>query len=204
MATTVGNILRLSHAGIVLAQHGVRFVPAGSKPPFALYLARAATLPIRALTWPFRIGQPKARRVAAALASLGPSYMKLGQFLATREDVIGPENWPATCSHLQDKCRAFSMAEARSAVEDAHWAASSKTTSSNSAPRRRRVDRPGAQGLRDRAAAMAPKSVAVKILRPDVESSFKRDLDSYYLRGPQIEHWRAATRRLRPMAVVET
>ncbi len=54
MATTVGNIFRLSRAGFVLAQHGVRFVPEGTKVPFALYLARAATLPIRVLTWPFR------------------------------------------------------------------------------------------------------------------------------------------------------
>ena len=57
MASTLGNILRLSRAGIVLAQHGVRFVPAGTKAPLALHLARAATLPIRALTWPFRIGR---------------------------------------------------------------------------------------------------------------------------------------------------
>ena len=60
MASTLGNILRLARAGIVLAQHGVRFVPEGMKVPLALHLARAATLPIRALTWPFRIGQPKA------------------------------------------------------------------------------------------------------------------------------------------------
>jgi ubiquinone biosynthesis protein len=45
MATTLGNILRLARAGIVLAQHGVRFVPAGTRAPFALHLARWATLP---------------------------------------------------------------------------------------------------------------------------------------------------------------
>ena len=55
MATTLGNILRLARAGIVLAQHGVRFVPAGTKAPLALHLARWATLPIRVLTWPFRV-----------------------------------------------------------------------------------------------------------------------------------------------------
>ena len=66
MASTLGNILRLARAGIVLAQHGVRFVPAGTKVPLALHLARVATLPIRALTWPLRLGQPKERRVAGA------------------------------------------------------------------------------------------------------------------------------------------
>ena len=56
MATTLGNILRLARAGIVLAQHGVRFVPAGTRVPIALHLARWATLPIRAVAWPFRSG----------------------------------------------------------------------------------------------------------------------------------------------------
>ena len=36
MATTFGNLLRLSRAGIVLAQHGVHFVPAGV--PIAAWL----------------------------------------------------------------------------------------------------------------------------------------------------------------------
>jgi ubiquinone biosynthesis protein len=91
MASSLASILRLCRAGVVLAQHGVRFVPAGVKVPWALHLARAATLPIRALTWPLRIGRPQEARVADALTSLGPSYIKLGQFLATRADLIGPE-----------------------------------------------------------------------------------------------------------------
>src|SRR4051812_17400528 len=118
MASTLGNILRLTRAGIVLAQHGVRFMPAGTKVPFVLHLARIATLPIRALTWPFRIGQPKGRRVAAALTSLGPSYIKLGQFLATRPDLIAPE-LARDLSHLQDKLPPFAMGQARKAIAEA-------------------------------------------------------------------------------------
>src|SRR4029079_11465846 len=102
MATTAGNILRLSRAGLVLAQHGVEFVPAGTKTPLALHVARALTLPIRAPTWPFRAAPPKASRVAHALASLGPSYIKLGQFLATRADLIGLE-LAKDLSRLQDR-----------------------------------------------------------------------------------------------------
>jgi ubiquinone biosynthesis protein len=117
MASTVGSILRLSRAGIVLAQYGVEFVPEGTKPPLALHLARAATLPVRILTWPFRAGRPKAARVAGALTSLGPSYIKLGQFLATRADLIGPE-LAGDLRHLQDRLPPFSMAEARNAIED--------------------------------------------------------------------------------------
>jgi ubiquinone biosynthesis protein len=112
------NTLRLARAGFVLAQHGVRFVPSGMPVPLPLKIARAATVPIRFLTAPFRGDEPRATRVASALAALGPSYVKLGQFLATRADVIGPE-LSADLRHLQDKAEPFSMAEARSAVEHA-------------------------------------------------------------------------------------
>src|SRR5262249_59708388 len=118
MATAAGNVRRLARAGVVLAQHGVRFVPRGSPIPLPLRLARAATLPIRLLAWPFRRGRAQDTRVAEALTSLGPSYIKLGQFLATRADLIGAE-LAQDLQHLQDKLPAFSLPEARTAIADA-------------------------------------------------------------------------------------
>ena len=201
MASTIGNILRLARAGIVLAQHGVRFVPAGTKVPLVLHLARAATLPIRALTWPFRARQPKARRVAGALTSLGPSYIKLGQFLATRADLIGPE-LARDLSHLQDKLPPFPMREARKAVEEAlggrledHFAEFGPPVAAASIAQVHKavaVD----NGVR--------RDVAVKILRPGIERRFRRDLASYVFAARQIERWHPPTRRLRPIAVVDT
>ena len=201
MATTVGNILRLSRAGLVLAQHGVEFVPAGTKAPFALQLARALTLPIRALTSPFRAARPKASRVAQALASLGPSYIKLGQFLATRADLIGPR-LAQDLRSLQDRLPPFSMKEARRAVEEALGG--------------RLEDHFAEFGTPVAAASIAqvhkavvmengvPREVAVKILRPGIERRFQRDLDSYFFAARQIERFHPPTRRLRPVAVVET
>src|SRR6516164_9819933 len=201
MATTLGNILRLMRAGIVLAQHGVRFVPTGSRVPLSLKLARAATLPIRALTWPFRLRQPKERRVAAALTSLGPSYIKLGQFLATRADLIGAE-LADDLGHLQDRLSPFSMAEARKAIEEElggrledHFADfASPVAAASIAQVHRAVVVDGA----------ASRDVAVKILRPGIERRFRRDLDSYFFAARQIERWQPPARRLRPVAVVET
>ena len=201
MASTVGNIFRLSRAGVVLAQHGVEFVPPGTRPPVALSLARAATLPIRILSWPFRAGRPKARRVANALASLGPSYIKLGQFLATRADLIGPE-LAGDLRHLQDKLPPFSMREARRAVEEAlggklddHFAEFGPPVAAASIAQVHKavvIE----NGVR--------REVAVKILRPGIEKQFKRDLDSYFFAARQIERFHPPTRRLRPVAVVET
>ncbi len=201
MASTLGNIFRLARAGIVLAQHGVRFVPAGTKVPLVLHLARAATLPIRALTWPLRLRTPKERRVAGALTSLGPSYIKLGQFLATRADLIGPE-LAKDLRHLQDRLPPFSMREARKAVEEAlggrlegHFAEFGPPVAAASIAQVHKavvVD----NGVR--------RDVAVKILRPGIERRFRRDLDSYSFAARQIERFHPPSRRLRPVAVVDT
>lgn len=202
MATTVGNVLRLSRAGLVLAQHGVRFVPAGVKAPFALHLARALTLPVRLLTWPFRLGQPKAARVAAALTSLGPSYIKLGQFLATRADLIGPE-LARDLKHLQDRLPPFSMKEARRAIEEAlggrledHFAEFGPPVAAASIAQVHKAVVIEQDGSR--------RAVAVKVLRPDIEKRFRRDLDSYFFAARQIERFHAPSRRLRPVAMVDT
>jgi ubiquinone biosynthesis protein len=201
MASIIGNVLRLARAGHVLAQHGVRFVPAGTRVPIALHLARAATLPVRALTWPFRKRQPKEQRVAAALTGLGPSYIKLGQFLATRPDLIGAE-LASDLGHLQDRLPPFPMREACRAVEEAlggrvedHFAEFGPPVAAASiAQVHRAVVAEG--GVR--------RDVAVKILRPGIEQRFRRDLDSYFFAASQIERFHPPTRRLRPVSVVQT
>ncbi|MFZ8338255.1 AarF/UbiB family protein, partial [Staphylococcus aureus] len=47
------------------------------------------------------------------------------------------------------------------------------------------------------------RAVAVKVLRPNVERRFQRDLDSYAFAARQIERWYPPARRLKPQAVVE-
>ncbi len=194
------NIFRLAKAGIVLAGHGVSFVPKGQKVPFALTLARAATLPFRLIAWPFNAGQAKETRISRALASLGPSYIKLGQFLATRADIIGVE-LAADLSHLQDRLPPFSDAEARAAVEEAlggrledHFAEFGPAVAAASIAQVHKaiVIENGQR-----------REVAVKILRPGVERRFKNDLDSFAFAARQIERFHPPTRRLKPMAVVD-
>jgi ubiquinone biosynthesis protein len=194
------NTLRLARAGFVLAQHGVRFVPSGMPVPLPLKIARAVTAPIALLSSYFRREQPRATRVSSALTELGPSYVKLGQFLATRADVIGPE-LSADLRHLQDKAEPFSMKEARSAVERAlggriedHFVEFGPPVAAASIAQVHKafVMEDGAR-----------KPVAVKILRPNIEKRFNRDLDSYYFAARLIERFYAPARRLKPVAVVD-
>ncbi len=201
MASAPINLLRLARAGLVLAQHGVRFVPQGTKTPLALKLAHVATLPVRLMAWPFRAGKPRDSRIADALASLGPSYIKLGQFLATRGDLIGPE-LAGDLRHLQDRMPPFSMEEARRAVEEAlggrlesHFVEFGPPVAAASIAQ---VHKAIVVENGER------RKVAVKILRPGIERRFKRDLDSYYFAARAIERFHPPSRRLRPVAVVDT
>jgi ubiquinone biosynthesis protein len=201
MANALTNTWRLARAGIVLAQHGVRFVPKGQPVPLALRLARLAALPITLVAAPFNAGKPKQRRISSALAALGPSYIKLGQFLATRQDVIGSE-LAGDLGHLQDRLPPFGMDEARRAVEAAlggkledHFAEFGPPVAAASIAQVHKAVVIQPDGSR--------RTVAVKILRPNVEKRFKRDLDSYFFAARLIERLHAPSRRLRPVAVVE-
>ena len=202
MATALTNLLRLARAGLTLAQYGVRFVPKGMKVPLALHVVHAMTLPVRIVTWPFRLGRPRDARVATALATLGPSYIKLGQFLATRADVIG-EELATDLRHLQDRLPPFSMAEARRAVEAAlggrledHFAEFGPPVAAASIAQVHKAVTVARDGTR--------RTVAVKILRPGVERRFKNDLDSYYFAARLVERFHPPSRRLKPVAVVDT
>ncbi len=202
MASTVLNLIRLGRAGLVLAQHGVRFVPKGVTPPLPVRLALLATAPLRALTWPLRLGKPAETRTAVALTKLGPSYIKLGQFLATRGDLIGPE-LARDLSHLQDRLPPFSMAEARRAAEEAlggkledHFIAFGPPIAAASIAQVHKAD------VLDKATGQR-RTVAVKILRPGVERRFKADLDSYRFAAGLIEKYYPPARRLQPVAVVQ-
>jgi ubiquinone biosynthesis protein len=201
MAGALTNTLRLAKAGLVLAQHGVRFIPEGTSVPPGLRLARALTAPIRWVAAPFQTTRAPEARLAAALTSLGPSYIKLGQFLATRPDVIGPE-LAQDLAGLQDNLPPFPMAKARRAVEQAlggrltdHDAEFGPAVAAASIAQVHKAMVVDERGRRE---------VAVKILRPGVERRFRNDLDSYYFAARQIERIYPPAQRLKPTAVVDT
>ncbi|MEE9590316.1 MAG: 2-polyprenylphenol 6-hydroxylase [Hyphomicrobiaceae bacterium] len=201
MASPLGDILRLARAGLSLAQHGVHFVPDGAPVPVALRLAQLVTLPWRALTWPFRAGRTRQARLVSALTGLGPSYIKLGQFLAARPDLVPPD-LAEDLSSLQDRLPPFSMRQSEQAIGEAFGRPTGElfvefgppvAAASIAQVHKAVVDAGGAR-----------KEVAVKVLRPEVERRFAQDLSSFYFAARQIERFHPPSRRLRPVAVVDT
>src|SRR6266446_5872192 len=105
------NLARLVQIGLILARHDALFM----LDRIAVLLPLLAILRLlrsRDLLAAARPGQ----RLAAALHALGPSFIKLGQLLSTRADLLG-EQFAADMSQLQDRLPPFPGAVARLIVE---------------------------------------------------------------------------------------
>lgn len=138
-----------------------------------------------------------ANPAAAALATLGPSYIKLGQFLATRPDLVGVHR-AFDLKSLQDRLPPFPMEDARRIIR-ANLGADTETLFSEF-------------GLPVAAASIAQvhkavasdgRVLAVKVLRPGVARRFASDLGSFYFAARLMEKASAEGRRLRPVAAVQ-
>ena len=197
MINAVISMARLARAGFIFARHGITLLPDDPELPAPIKLVR------RLLSAIFRgsNSEDRSRRLVEALTKLGPSYIKLGQFLATRDDIIGSQN-ARDLSALQDRLPPFSMAEARIAVQDALGQPVEALFSSFGAP-------VAAASIAQVHKATTTdgghsREVAVKILRPAIEARFQRDLESYFFAARAIEKLHQPSRRLRPVAVVDT
>ncbi|NWH09102.1 MAG: 2-polyprenylphenol 6-hydroxylase [Alphaproteobacteria bacterium] len=142
------------------------------------------------------------QRLAAALSALGPSHIKLGQFLATRSDILGAEV-AGDLSSLQDDVAPFSMESARAAVAEAFGAPVEALFT--------RFDPPIAAASIAQvhpAEMLLPdggtQRVAVKILRPEIEAEFARDLSAFALAARLAARFGGdEARRLRPLEIIQ-
>ena len=110
MITGIAHLVRLARAGLVFAREGVfALVDPAQVPVPARLVVRAARLIERPTS------TIAANRLAAALTRLGPTYVKLGQFLATRPDVVGIV-LARDLESLQDKMAPFPQDQAERAI----------------------------------------------------------------------------------------
>jgi len=193
MITALAHLARSARVGFVLAREGaLALVDPSVLPPAARALIALGRLIER------RGAGSSATRLAAALTRLGPSYVKFGQFLATRPDVVGLRI-AADLSALQDRMPPFPMAQARAAIEAAHGQPVEAIFAEFGAP-------VAAASIAQvhRARLKSGSEVAVKILRPGIRDRFHRDLGAMRFGAQMAERRSPEARRLRMAAVVET
>ena len=190
------NILRLIRTGATFERTGAMGIVLD-----AFDAGPLLRVTFRTLVWPFRWlgyrGDPAMPPAPRALTALGPAYIKFGQILSTRPDVVG-EELAAQMRVLQDKLPPFSMEEAEAAVEAELDAPVEDLFSTFSPP----VAAASIAQVHKATLAEGGEPVAVKILRPGIERAFRRDIDAFYFAARTIELLSPASRRLRPMEVV--
>jgi ubiquinone biosynthesis protein len=192
----VSHLTRLARAGFVFAREGV----------FALVDTRPLPLPAKtAIALARLLERPTAKdgssRLAAALTKLGPTYVKLGQFMATRPDVVGKQI-ARDLESLQDKMAPFPQSEAEAVVAAAFgkpvnevYASFGPAVAAASIAQVHRAE-VAQEGVN--------KPVAVKILRPNIERRFKSDLDAFFYAARKAESLSLEAQRLRPVEAVAT
>ena len=155
----------------------------------------------RLLGWPFKLqsqsGDPDLPPVTQALTALGPAYIKFGQILSTRPDIVGDE-LAEQLKYLQDKLPPFSMAEARAMIAAELGAPVEALYSEFSEP----VAAASIAQVHRARMIETGQDVAVKVLRPGIERAFRRDIDAFYFAAKTIEFIAPFSRRLRPVDVI--
>jgi ubiquinone biosynthesis protein len=194
--TGIAHLVRLARAGLVFAREGVfALVDPVQLPVPARLAVRAARLIERPTS------TIAANRLAAALTRLGPTYVKLGQFLATRPDVVGVV-LARDLESLQDKMAPFAQAEAERMVAAAFGCPLHDTFAVFGPPV---AAASIAQVHRAEVSTDAGRqAVAVKVLRPGIEHRCKVDLEAFAYVARHAENLSAEARRLRLIEVVET
>ncbi len=189
-------IVALARAGFVLAREGVFSAIPAENLPFWLRIAH------RLAGWLSRDrskSEARSERLSRALNKLGPSWVKLGQFLATRPDVVGVQI-ARDLELLQDRMEAFSTTEAKQAIEASLGRPIEELFAELGEPvAAASVAQVHKATLKDDPA----KEVAVKVIRPGVRPRFLRDLELFYFAARLQERFIPAARRLRPVSVVD-
>ncbi|MGO4906733.1 2-polyprenylphenol 6-hydroxylase [Pseudorhodobacter sp. W20_MBD10_FR17] len=186
LVRTLATFERTGAIGVVLE--------AFEAPPRLRFVARI-------LGWPFKWlglkGDPTLPPATRALTALGPAYIKFGQILSTRPDVVGDE-LALQLKYLQDKLPPFPVSVAKAMIEAELAEPVDQIFSTFSDP----VAAASIAQVHRATLAETGQEVAVKVLRPGIERAFRKDIDAFYFAAGVIEFLSPASRRLRPLDVV--
>jgi ubiquinone biosynthesis protein len=185
--------LRLIHINAVLIRHGLDEIilttPLLRPVRFLLYL-----LP---WNWVRRKRVPRAIRLRRALEDLGPIFVKFGQIMSTRRDLL-PEDIADELANLQDQVPPFPGTRARAIIERALGSSIENVFAEfDEAPlASASIAQVHSARLKD------GREVVVKVVRPDIEVVIRRDVGLLYLVAELAERYWREGRRLHPREIV--
>lgn len=141
----------------------------------------------------------KEKYFAYSLQKLGPTFIKLGQFLSTRADLVG-EKLAAELAYLQDNLPPFSAEIAQATIKKELG----KDVAELFAAFEPEPIAAASIAQVHKARTRDGKEIAVKILRPKIEKRVKQDLRLFFRIARFIARFVPSAKRIRPVQVIET
>jgi len=188
------QILRLLHINYVLARHGLDDII------FAIHLFRPFRFLIYLMPWNWiaRNRAPRGQRIREALEDLGPIFIKFGQMLSTRKDLL-PDDVAEELTALQDKVPPFSGNKAQLLIEKAYGVSVEEYFDEfNTEPlASASIAQVHTAKLKD------GKEIVIKVLRPNIMPIIKRDIALLFIIARLAERYSKDARRLRAIEIVE-
>jgi ubiquinone biosynthesis protein len=140
----------------------------------------------------------RGERLRLALQEMGPVFVKFGQILSTRRDVLPPDI-ADELAQLQDRVPPFPGEQARRITEEALGGSVEELFDSFEA------DPLASASIAQVHAATLPggKEVVVKVVRPDIEKQLRRDIDLLLYISSLVERYWEGSARVRPREIVE-
>ena len=133
-------------------------------------------------------------RLSSSLESMGTTFIKLGQFLATRPDIIG-EELSKKLENLQDKLPPFSLIQAKEIIKNDLGEDTYNSIINLSEPvAAASIAQVHKAQINDNGTI---KDVAIKILRPNIKKIFNEEIDAIMLFAFLIESFIKKTKRLK-------
>ena len=187
------NLVRLLRINRVLVNHGLDDIVQAAH----LFRPMRVVARLSPVSWGAKKQGPRGERIRLALQELGPIFVKFGQALSTRRDLL-PRDIADELAMLQDRVPPFPSSEAKAMAEKAYGQRLDDVFG-------RFDDEPlAAASIAQvhKATLKSGEEVIVKILRPGVEAQIRQDLDVLHALARLAQrHWPDA-RRLRPVEVV--
>ncbi|MDH3377973.1 MAG: ubiquinone biosynthesis regulatory protein kinase UbiB [Gammaproteobacteria bacterium] len=188
------QILRLLRISRVLISHGL------DELVISLHLFRPYRFVLHLMPWRWRrrSDRPRGERVRRALEELGPVFVKFGQMLSTRPDLL-PDDIAEELTKLQDRVPPFSATEARAIIERAYGESVTVHLRDfdDTAIASASVAQVHAAKLHD------GTEVVVKVIRPGVAEVIDRDIALLYTLARMAQRYWSEGARLRPVEIVD-